>query len=173
MGNKLVKQINPDECVAKGAAVQGGILNGDLRNVILLDVIPVSLGLETKGGVFGRIVPKNTTIPTSVTQLVTTTEDNQTSVKISVYQGEEKHVSDNKLLGHFVLGDIQPKRQGTARIQVRFDVGTDGILNVSAKDLDTGKENSITIFGSDNMSRNDIDKAIMDVRRYESANKMV
>ena len=172
MGNKLVKQINPDECVAKGAAVQGGILNGELQNVILLDVIPVSLGLETKGGVFSRIISKNTTIPTSVSRLVTTTEDYQSSVKISVYQGEAEEVSENKLLGHFVLGDIKPGRQGIPRIQVRFDVGTDGILKVSARDMDTGRENSITIFGSANMSRGDIDNAILDVRRYESANKL-
>ena len=168
MGNKLVKQLNPDECVALGAAVQGGVLSGDVCDVTLLDVIPVSLGMETKGGNFARILPKNTTLPTRATQLVTTSENYQSSVKISVYQGEEDDVSENKLLGHFTLGDIQSARQGIPRIQVCFDIDSNGILKVSAKDLTTGKANSITITGSANLSGQEKDVAIRDARTYES-----
>ena len=167
MGDKLVKQLNPDECVALGAAVQGAVLSGHETNTLLLDVLPISLGVETRGGAYVKVLEKNTTIPVSNTRTFTTYADNQTSVEIRIFQGEEKDVADNKFLGCFQLGGITPAKEGKPRIEVTFSVDGNGILKVSAVDKATGKANSITITGSSNMSRGEINNAILDVRRYE------
>lgn len=167
MGDKLVKQLNPDECVALGAAVQGAVLSGDATGNLLLDVIPISLGVETHGGAFVKVIEKNTTIPTSFTRVFTTYEENQTSVEIRVFQGEEKDVSDNKFLGCFRLGGIIPAREAVPRIAVTFSVDGNGILQVTAVDQATNRSNSITVTGSSNMSRGEVERAARDAQRYE------
>ena len=167
MGDKLVKKLNPDECVALGAAVQGAVLSGEETGKLLLDVIPISLGVETHGGAFVKVIEKNTSIPVSVTRIFTTYDKDQTSVEIRAFQGEEKDVSDNKFLGCFQLGGIIPAREAIPRIAVTFSVDGNGILKVTAVDQATNKANSITVTGSANMSRRDLDIAVRDARHYE------
>ena len=159
-GKEGFKGINPDECVAIGAAIQGGVLAGDVKGVLLLDVTPLSLGIETLGGVCTRLIDRNTTIPTKKSQIFSTAADNQTAVEINVLQGEREMAQYNKSLGRFNLDGIAPARRGVPQIAVTFDIDANGIVNVSAKDLGTGKEQHITITSSTNMSKADIDKAV-------------
>ena len=165
-GKEGFKGINPDECVAIGAAIQGGVLAGDVKGVLLLDVTPLSLGIETLGGVCTRLIERNTTIPTKKSQIFSTAADNQTAVEINVLQGEREMAQYNKSLGRFNLDGIAPARRGTPQIEVTFDIAANGIVNVSAKDLGTGKEQHITITSSTNMSKEDIDKAVKDAEMY-------
>ena len=165
-GKEGFKGINPDECVAIGAAIQGGVLAGDVKGVLLLDVTPLSLGIETLGGVCTRLIERNTTIPTKTSQIFSTAADNQTAVEINVLQGEREMAQYNKSLGRFNLDGIAPARRGTPQIEVTFDIDANGIVNVSAKDLGTGKEQHITITSSTNMSKEDIDKAVKDAEMY-------
>ena len=165
-GKEGFKGINPDECVAIGAAIQGGVLAGDVKGVLLLDVTPLSLGIETLGGVCTRLIERNTTIPTKKSQIFSTAADNQTAVEINVLQGESEMAQYNKSLGRFNLDGIAPARRGTPQIEVTFDIDANGIVNVSAKDLGTGKEQHITITSSTNMSKEDIDKAVKDAEMY-------
>ena len=165
-GKDGFKGINPDECVAIGAAIQGGVLAGDVKGVLLLDVTPLSLGIETLGGVCTRLIERNTTIPTKKSQIFSTAADNQTAVEINVLQGEREMAQYNKSLGRFNLDGIAPARRGTPQIEVTFDIDANGIVNVSAKDLGTGKEQHITITSSTNMSKEDIDKAVKDAEMY-------
>ena len=165
-GKEGFKGINPDECVAIGAAIQGGVLAGDVKGVLLLDVTPLSLGIETLGGVCTRLIDRNTTIPTKKSQIFSTAADNQTAVEINVLQGEREMAQYNKSLGRFNLDGIAPARRGTPQIEVTFDIDANGIVNVSAKDLGTGKEQHITITSSTNMSKEDIDKAVKEAEMY-------
>ena len=165
-GKEGFKGINPDECVAIGAVIQGGVLAGDVKGVLLLDVTPLSLGIETLGGVCTRLIERNTTIPTKKSQIFSTAADNQTAVEINVLQGEREMAQYNKSLGRFNLDGIAPARRGTPQIEVTFDIDANGIVNVSAKDLGTGKEQHITITSSTNMSKEDIDKAVKDAEMY-------
>ena len=165
-GKEGFKGINPDECVAIGAAIQGGVLAGDVKGVLLLDVTPLSLGIETLGGVCTRLIERNTTIPTKKSQIFSTAADGQTSVEVHVLQGEREFAQYNKTLGRFQLAGIAPARRGTPQIEVTFDIDANGIVNVSAKDLGTGKEQHITITSSTNMSKEDIDKAVKDAEMY-------
>ena len=165
------KGINPDECVAVGAAIQGGVLQGDVKGLLLLDVTPLSLGIETLGGVCTKIIERNTTIPTHKSQVFSTAADNQPSVEINVLQGEREFARDNKSLGVFHLDGIAPAPRGVPQIEVTFDIDANGIVHVSAKDLGTGKEQSITITASTNMSKDDIDKAVKDAEQYAAEDK--
>ncbi len=165
------KGVNPDECVAIGAAIQGGVLGGEVEGLLLLDVTPLSLGIETLGGVCTKIIDRNTTIPTKKSQIFSTAADNQTSVEINVLQGEREFAADNKSLGIFHLDGIMPARRGTPQIEVTFDIDANGIVNVSAKDLGTGKEQSISITSSSNMSKEDIDKAVKEAAQYAEQDK--
>ena len=165
-GKEGFKGINPDECVAIGAAIQGGVLAGDVKGVLLLDVTPLSLGIETLGGVCTRLIDRNTTIPTKKSQIFSTAADNQTAVEINVLQGEREMAQYNKSLGRFNLDGIAPARRGVPQIEVTFDIDANGIVNVSAKDLGTGKEQHITITSSTNMSKEDIDKAVKEAEMY-------
>ena len=165
-GKEGFKGINPDECVAIGAAIQGGVLGGDVEGILLLDVTPLSLGIETLGGVCTRLIDRNTTIPTKKSQVFSTAADNQTSVEINVLQGEREMAQYNKSLGRFHLDGIAPARRGIPQIEVSFDIDANGIVNVSAKDLGTGKEQHITITSSTNMSKEDIDKAVKDAEMF-------
>ena len=165
-GKEGVKGINPDECVAIGAAIQGGVLGGDVEGILLLDVTPLSLGIETLGGVCTRLIDRNTTIPTKKSQVFSTAADNQTSVEINVLQGEREMAQYNKSLGRFHLDGIAPARRGIPQIEVTFDIDANGIVNVSAKDLGTGKEQHITITSSTNLSKEDIDKAVKEAEMY-------
>ena len=165
-GSEPFKGINPDECVAMGAALQAGVLTGDVKGLLLLDVTPLSLGIETLGGVCTRLIERNTTIPTKKSQIFSTAADNQTAVEINVLQGEREMAQYNKSLGRFNLDGIAPARRGTPQIEVTFDIDANGIVNVSAKDLGTGKEQHITITSSTNMSKEDIDKAVKDAEMY-------
>ena len=165
-GKEGFKGINPDECVAIGAAIQGGVLGGDVEGILLLDVTPLSLGIETLGGVCTRLIERNTTIPTKKSQVFSTAADNQTSVEINVLQGEREMAQYNKSLGRFHLDGIAPARRGIPQIEVTFDIDANGIVNVSAKDLGTGKEQHITITSSTNMSKEDIDKAVKEAEMY-------
>lgn len=165
-GKEGFKGINPDECVAVGAALQGGVLVGDVKDLLLLDVTPLSLGIETMGGVFTKLIERNTTIPTKKSQIFTTAADNQTSVEVNVLQGEREMAQYNKSLGRFNLDGIAPARRGVPQIEVTFDIDANGIVNVSAKDMGTGKEQHITITSSTNMSKEDIDKAVKDAERF-------
>ena len=165
-GKEGFKGINPDECVAIGAAIQGGVLGGDVEGILLLDVTPLSLGIETLGGVCTRLIERNTTIPTKKSQVFSTAADNQTSVEINVLQGEREMAQYNKSLGRFHLDGIAPARRGIPQIEVSFDIDANGIVNVSAKDLGTGKEQHITITSSTNMSKEDIDKAVKEAEMY-------
>ena len=170
-GKDGFKGINPDECVAVGAAIQGGVLGGDVKGVVLLDVTPLSLGLETMGGVFTRLIDRNTTIPTKKSQVFSTAADNQTSVEIHVLQGEREMAAYNKTLGKFQLDGIAPAPRGVPQIEVSFDIDANGIVNVSAKDLGTGKEQHITITASSNLSKEDIDKAVKEAEQYAAEDK--
>ena len=165
-GKEGFKGINPDECVADGAAIQGGVLGGDVAGVVLLDVTPLSLGIETLGGVFTKLIERNTTIPTKKSQVFSTAADNQTSVEVNVLQGEREMAAYNKSLGRFQLDGIAPARRGVPQIEVTFDIDANGIVNVSAKDLGTGKEQKITITASTNMSKEDVDKAVREAEQY-------
>ena len=172
LGKEPVKGINPDECVALGAAYQGGVLGGDVKDgLLLLDVTPLSLGLETMGGVCTKIIERNTTIPTKKSQIFSTAADNQTAVDINVLQGEREFAKDNKQLGTFRLDGIAPARRGVPQIEVTFDIDANGIVHVSAKDLGTGKEQNITITSSTNMSKDDIDKAVKEAEAYAEEDK--
>ena len=165
-GTEPFKGINPDECVAVGAAIQGGVLGGDVEGVLLLDVTPLSLGIETLGGVCTKLIERNTTIPTRKSQIFSTAADNQTSVEINVLQGEREMAQYNKSLGRFHLDGIAPARRGVPQIEVTFDIDANGIVNVSAKDLGTGKEQHITITSSTNMSEDEINKAVRDAEQF-------
>ncbi|MBQ6852663.1 MAG: molecular chaperone DnaK, partial [Peptococcaceae bacterium] len=171
LGKEPFKGINPDECVALGAAIQGGVLAGEVKDVVLLDVTPLSLGIETLGGVFTKIVERNTTIPVSRQQVFTTAADNQTSTDIHVLQGEREMAQYNKTLGRFTLMDIPPAPRGVPQIEVKFDIDANGIVNVSAKDLGTGKEQRITIKSSSGLSDAEIDQMIKDAEMNAEADK--
>ena len=170
-GKAPSKGVNPDEVVAVGAAIQGGVLTGEVKDVLLLDVTPLSLGIETMGGVATRLIERNTTIPTKKSQIFSTAADNQTAVDIHVVQGERQFAKDNKSLGQFRLDGIPPARRGVPQIEVTFDIDANGIVNVSAKDLGTGKEQHITITSGSNMSESDIDKAVKEAAEYEAQDK--
>ena len=170
-GKEPFKGINPDECVAVGAAIQGGVLGGEVEGLLLLDVTPLSLGIETMGGVSTKIIERNTTIPTKKSQIFSTAADNQTSVEVHVLQGEREFARDNKTLGIFHLDGILPARRGVPQIEVTFDIDANGIVNVSAKDLGTNKEQSISITSSTNMSKEDIEKAVQDAERFAEEDK--
>ena len=170
-GKEGFKGINPDECVAVGAAIQGGVLGDDVKGLLLLDVTPLSLGLETMGGVFTRLIDRNTTIPTKKSQIFSTAADGQTSVEIHVLQGEREMAAYNKTLGKFQLGGIAPAPRGVPQIEVTFDIDANGIVNVSAKDLGTGKEQKITITASSNLSKDDIDKAVREAEQFAAEDK--
>ena len=165
-GKEGFKGINPDECVAMGAALQGGVLVGDVKGLLLLDVTPLSLGIETMGGVCTKIIERNTTIPAKKSQIFTTAADNQTSVEVHVLQGEREMAQYNKTLGRFHLDGIAPARRGVPQIEVTFDIDANGIVNVSAKDLGTGKEQNITITSSTNMSKEDVEKAVREAEQF-------
>ena len=166
IGKEGFKGINPDECVAIGAAIQGGVLTGDVEGIVLVDVTPLSLGIETMGGVFTKLIERNTSIPTRKSQVFSTAADNQTSVEVNVLQGEREMAAYNKSLGRFHLDGIAPARRGVPQIEVTFDIDANGIVNVSAKDLGNGKEQHITITASSNMSKEDIDKAVKEAEMY-------
>ena len=171
IGKEPFKGINPDECVAIGAAIQAGVLGGEVEGLLLLDVTPLSLGVETMGGVMTKIIDRNTTIPTKKSQIFSTAADNQTQVEINVLQGEREFARDNKQLGLFALTGIAPAMRGIPQIEVTFDIDANGIVNVSAKDLGTGKEQKITISNSTSMSKEDIDKAVKEAEQYAAEDK--
>ena len=171
MGKEPFKGINPDECVALGASLQAGVLGGDVKGLLLLDVTPLSLGIETMGGVNTRVIERNTTIPTKKSQIFSTAADNQPSVEIHVLQGEREFARDNKTLGVFSLDGIMPARRGVPQIEVTFDIDANGIVHVSAKDLGTGKEQSISITASTNMSKEDIEKAVREAEQFAEEDK--
>ncbi len=171
IGKEPFKGINPDECVAIGAAIQAGVLGGEVDGLLLLDVTPLSLGVETMGGVMTKIIDRNTTIPTKKSQIFSTAADNQTQVEINVLQGEREFARDNKQLGLFALTGIAPAMRGVPQIEVTFDIDANGIVNVSAKDLGTGREQAITISSSGNMSKEDIDKAVKEAEQFAAEDK--
>ncbi len=170
-GKEPFKGINPDECVAIGAAIQGGVLSGEVKDVLLLDVTPLSLGIETLGGVCTKLIERNTTIPAKKSQVFSTAADNQTQVDIHILQGEREFAKDNKTLGRFELSGIAPAPRGIPQIEVTFDIDANGIVNVSAKDLGTGKSQNITITASSNLSEEDINKAVNEAKQYEEEDK--
>ena len=172
-GKEGFKGINPDECVAMGAALQAGVLTGDVKGLLLLDVTPLSLGIETMGGVCTKLIDRNTTIPVKKSQIFSTAADNQTSVEVNVLQGEREMAAANKSLGRFHLDGIAPARRGVPQIEVTFDIDANGIVNVSAKDLGTGKEQHITITSSTNMSKEDIEKAVKEAEQYAAEDAKV
>jgi len=161
------KSVNPDEAVAIGAAIQGGVLKGDMKDLLLLDVTPLSLGIETLGGVMTKMIPRNTTIPTKKSQVYSTAADHQTTVSIRVFQGEREMVSDNKLLGQFDLSGIPPAPRGVPQIEVTFDIDANGIVHVNAKDKATGKDHSVTIQSSGGLSKTEIDDMIKKAEQYK------
>jgi molecular chaperone DnaK len=163
--------VNPDEVVAVGAAIQAGVLQGDVKDVLLLDVTPLSLGIETLGGVFTRIIDRNTTIPTKKSQVFSTAEDNQNAVTIRVFQGEREMAADNKMLGQFDLVGIPPAPRGVPQIEVTFDIDANGIVNVSAKDMGTGKEQKITITASSGLSKEEVARMMKDAESHAEEDK--
>ena len=165
------KGINPDECVAIGAAIQGGVLSGDVKDLVLLDVTPLSLGIETYGGVFTKLIDRNTTIPTKKSQVFSTAADGQTSVEVHVLQGEREMASDNKTLGKFQLTGIAPAPRGIPQIEVTFDIDANGIVHVSAKDMATGNKQQVSITASTNLTDEEIDKAVKDAQAHASEDK--
>ena len=173
LGKKPHQGVNPDEVVAVGAAIQGGVLSGDVKDLLLLDVTPLTLGIETLGGIGTPIIERNTTIPTSASQVFSTAADNQTSVEIHVVQGERKMAIDNKSLGRFILDGIAPSPRGMPQVEVTFDIDANGILNVSAKDKGTGKEQKITIQGGTGLSDEEVEKMVKDaeVKKEEDRKK--
>ncbi len=171
LGKEPFKGINPDECVAIGAAIQGGVLGGDVKGLLLLDVTPLTLGLETQGDIMAKMIERNTTIPTKKTQIFTTAADGQTSVDIAIFQGERDFCRDNKELGRFRLDGIAPAPRGVPQIEVTFDIDANGIVHVSAKDLGTGKAQNITITSSTNMSEAEIDKAVKDAEKFQEEDR--
>ena len=171
LGKEPFKGINPDECVAMGAALQAGVLGGEVKGLLLLDVTPLSLGVETMGGIMTRVIERNTTIPTKKSQIFSTAQDNQPSVEVHVLQGEREFARDNKTLGMFHLDGIAPARRGVPQIEVTFDIDANGIVNVSAKDLGTGKEQHITITSNTNMSKEDVEKAVQEAEQYAEEDK--
>ena len=171
IGKEPFKGINPDECVAIGAAIQAGVLGGEVEGLLLLDVTPLSLGVETMGGVMTKIIERNTTIPTKKSQIFSTAADNQPQVEINVLQGEREFARDNKQLGRFILSGIAPAPRGIPQIEVTFDIDSNGIVNVSAKDLGTGKEQKVTITSNTNMSKEDIDKAVREAEQFAAEDK--
>jgi molecular chaperone DnaK len=170
-GKEPHKGVNPDEVVAMGAAIQAGVLQGDVKDVVLLDVTPLSLGIETLGGVFTRLIDRNTTIPTKKSQIFSTAEDNQNAVTLRVFQGEREMAADNKILGQFNLEDIPPAPRGMPQIEVTFDIDANGIVSVGAKDKGTGKEQSITIQASGGLSDEDIEAMVKDAEANAEADK--
>src|SRR5690348_17477247 len=167
-GKEPHKGVNPDEVVAVGAAVQGGVLGGDVKDVLLLDVTPLSLGIETLGGVFTKLIERNTTIPTRKSEVFSTASDNQTSVEIKVYQGERAMAKDNRMLGVFQLGNIPPAPRGIPQVEVTFDIDANGIINVSAKDKATNNEQKVTITTGSGLSKEEIDKMARDAESHAS-----
>jgi len=166
-GKEPNKGVNPDEVVAVGACLQAGVLRGEVKDVLSLDVTPLSLGIETKGGIFTKFIERNTTIPTKRSELFTTMEDNQPSIQISLFQGERAIAADNKKLGMFELTGMPPAPHGVPQIEVFFDIDANGIVNVSAKDLGMGKQQSVVIFGGSALAKEDIDKMVRDAEKYE------
>ena len=171
LGQEASKGVNPDEVVAMGAAIQGGVLTGDVNDIVLLDVTPLSLGIETLGGVCTVLIPRNTTIPTSKSQVFSTAADNQPAVDIHILQGERPMAADNKTLGNFQLTNIPPAPRGVPQIEVTFDIDANGIVNVKAKDLGTNKEQSITITSSTNLSDDEIDKMVKEAEANKAADE--
>jgi molecular chaperone DnaK len=171
IGKEPFKGINPDECVAVGAAIQAGVLGGDVKGLLLLDVTPLSLGIETMGGIMTKIIERNTTIPTKKSQVFSTAADGQTQVEVNVLQGEREFARDNKQLGLFKLDGIAPAPRGVPQIEVSFDIDANGIVNVHAKDLGTGKEQHVTITSSTNMSKDDIEKSVKEAQQYAAEDK--
>ena len=165
------KSVNPDEAVAVGAAIQGGVLKGDMKDLLLLDVTPLSLGIETLGGVMTKMIPRNTTIPTKKSQVYSTAADNQTTVTIRVFQGEREMVADNKILGQFDLSGIPPAPRGVPQIEVTFDIDANGIVHVNAKDKSTGKDHTVTIQSSGGLSKDDIDKMLKQAEQFKEEDK--
>jgi len=171
LGKKPNMSVNPDEAVAIGASIQGGVIRGDLKDIVLLDVTPLTLGIETMGGVMTPLITRNTTIPTTKSQIFSTAEDNQPAVDVVVYQGERPMAHDNKMLGHFKLDGIRPARRGQPRIEVTFNIDVNGIVNVKAKDLDTQKEQQITISGSNGLSKDEIDRMVTEAESNKEADE--
>ena len=170
-GKEPDKGINPDECVAVGAAIQGGVLSGDVKDLVLLDVTPLSLGIETYGGVFTKLIDRNTTIPTKKSQIFSTATDGQTSVEVHVLQGEREMAQDNKTLGRFQLSGIAPAPRGVPQIEVTFDIDANGIVHVSAKDMATGNKQQVSITASTNLTDEEIEKAVKDAEAHSAEDK--